>query len=160
MKYFTLDELTASATAKRRGIKNVPSEEERLNLIALVGAVLDPLREKYGKPVYVSSGYRCRQLNRNVGGVTGSQHVKGEAADIYSGEGVMENYMLGRLIVALGNFDKVIFENVGRHDLYPEWIHVSWRRTGENRHSILKKVKGVVGYSHVKAEEIGLCTTK
>lgn len=156
MKYFTMDELIASQTAKKRGIKNIPNEEQELNLRALVGAVLDPLREHYGKPVYVSSGYRSERLNRHVGGVTGSQHCKGEAADIYSKGGKHENYILGRLIVALDAFDQVIFENVGRNDLEPEWVHVSWRRTNDNRHVIMKKVKGKKGYAYLTRKELGL----
>lgn len=156
MKYFTIDELTASATARKKGIKNIPNDEERLNLIALVGAVLDPLRERYGKPINVSSGFRCRALNKNVGGVTGSQHCKGEAADIYSKEGAAANYELGRLIAERGMFDQLIFENVGKNDLLPKWIHVSWRRTGDNRQNILKKVKGKSGYIAVNRKELDL----
>lgn len=157
MKYFTIEELCASQTARKRGIKNVPNEEERLNLIALVGAVLDPLREEYGKPIYVTSGYRCAVINKAVGGVTGSQHLRGEAADIVTGAGKAENYKLGRLLVALGNYDQVIFENVGAKSLNPEWIHVSWRRTADNRRNILKKVKGSKGYVALTKKELGLC---
>lgn len=153
MKYFTIDELTASATARKRGIKNVPNEEERLNLIALVDAVLDPLREKYGKPIYVTSGYRCATLNKRVGGVTGSQHRKGEAADIVTEEGA-GNFELGQLIVESGQFDQVIFENCGKDDLLPQWIHVSWKRTGALRGNILKRVKGEKIYRRVSVDEI------
>lgn len=153
MKYFTIDELTASATARKRGIKNVPNEEERLNLIALVDAVLDPLREKYGKPIYVTSGYRCATLNKRVGGVTGSQHRKGEAADIVTEEGT-GNFELGQLIVESGQFDQVIFENCGKDDLLPQWIHVSWKRTGALRGNILKRVKGEKIYRRVSVDEI------
>lgn len=154
MKYFTIDELTASATARKRGIKNVPNEEERLNLIALVAAVLDPLREKYGKPIYVTSGYRCAALNKCVGGVTGSQHRKGEAADIVTKEGTKGNFELGRLIVESGQFDQVIFEDCGKDDLLPQWIHVSWKRTGALRGNVLKKVKGEKTYRRVCRDEI------
>lgn len=169
MKYFTIDELTASATARKKGIKNIPNEEERLNLIALVAAVLDPLREKYGKPIYVTSGYRCATLNKRVGGVTGSQHRKGEAADIVTEECVQHrkgeaadivtkegtgNFELGRLIVESGQFDQVIFENCGKDDLLPQWIHVSWKRTGALRGNILKRVKGEKIYRRVSVDEI------
>ena len=154
MNYFTIDELTASATARKKGIKNVPNEEERLNLIALVAAVLDPLREKYGKPIYVTSGYRCAALNKCVGGVTGSQHRKGEAADIVTKEGAVGNFELGRLIVESGQFDQVIFEDCGKNDLLPQWIHVSWKRTGALRGNVLKKVKGEKTYRRVCRDEI------
>lgn len=154
MKYFTIDELTASATARKRGIKNVPNEEERLNLIALVAAVLDPLREKYGKPIHVSSGFRCAAVNKSVGGVTGSQHRKGEAADIVTKEGAVGNFELGRLIVESGKFDQVIFENCGKDDLLPQWIHVSWKRTGALRGNVLKRVRGEKIYLRVSIDEI------
>jgi hypothetical protein len=154
MKYFTIEELTRSKTAEARGIKNVPNEAERLNLIALVGAVLDPLRERYGKPIIVTSGYRCKQLNKSVGGVTSSQHVRGEAADIVTKEGARGNFELGRLIVQSGKFDQVIFENCGKNDLLPQWIHVSWKRTGALRGNVLKKIKGEKIYRRVSRDEI------
>lgn len=154
MKYFTIDELTASATARKKGLKNIPNEEERLNLIALVAAVLDPLRERYGKPIIVTSGYRCAALNKCVGGVTGSQHRKGEAADIVTKEGAKGNFELGRLIVECGQFDQVIFEDCGKNDLLPQWIHVSWKRTGALRGNVLKKVKGEKTYRRVSRDEI------
>ena len=77
MKYFTINELCASSTAARLGIRNIPNEEIKSNLIALVDNVLDPLRTSYGKPIIVSSGYRCLALNQAVGGSKTSQHVKG-----------------------------------------------------------------------------------
>lgn len=154
MKYFTIDELTASATARKKGIKNIPNEEERLNLIALVAAVLDPLREKYGKPIHVSSGFRCAAVNKSVGGVTGSQHRKGEAADIVTKEGAVGNFELGQLIVESGKFDQVIFENCGKDDLLPQWIHVSWKRTGALRGNVLKRVRGEKIYLRVSIDEI------
>ena len=84
MKYFSIQELTKSATAVRKGIKNDPSIQVCKALTALIENVLDPLREAYGKPIIVTSGYRCEKLNKAVGGAASSQHVKGEAADIRS----------------------------------------------------------------------------
>ena len=68
MKYFTIGELTSSTTARRYNIKNIPGSSELTNLKALVENLLDPLRELLGRPVFVSSGYRCRALNNKVGG--------------------------------------------------------------------------------------------
>ena len=85
MKHFTIHELTRSATADRKGIDNTPSKQVIENLTALVDNVLDPLREAWGKPIHVNSGFRSPELNRAVGGVPGSQHMKGEAADITAG---------------------------------------------------------------------------
>lgn len=85
MKYFTIKELSHSDTAVARGIDNTPTGEAVHNLTELVENVLDPLREKYGKPIRVSSGYRSAVLNRSVNGATSSQHRLGQAADITVG---------------------------------------------------------------------------
>ena len=77
MKYFSIDELTKSATAKRLNINNTPDINVTHNLEALVDNILDPLREAWGQPIIVTSGYRCTRLNKTVGGVSNSQHIKG-----------------------------------------------------------------------------------
>ena len=122
MKHFTFQELTKSATAKRKGIDNSPSMQVRANLAALVEKVLDPLREAYGKPIVVTSGYRCEKLNRAVGGAASSQHVKGQAADIRSVQDTPEeNKKLFDLIVKLGlPFDQII------NEYNYDWVHVSY----------------------------------
>lgn len=122
MKHFTFQELTKSATAKRKGIDNSPSMQVRANLAALVENVLDPLREAYGKPIVVTSGYRCEKLNRAVGGAASSQHVKGQAADIRSVQDTPEeNKKLFDLIVKLGlPFDQII------NEYNYDWVHVSY----------------------------------
>lgn len=158
MSYFTISEMLRSDTAIKKRIWNGANAEEEDNLRALIAAVLDPVRRQFGKPVKVTSGFRCREVNKSVGGVTGSQHLLGEAADIISSTNKKaENYVLGRLIVALGNYDQVIFENVGKSDLLPEWIHVSWRRKGTNRQNIMKKVKGTSTYQAITKKDLGLC---
>ena len=131
MKHFTLGELCASSTADAHGIKNTPPLQESGNLKALAEQVLDPLREWYGKPIYVNSGYRCPQLNRLVGGVPGSQHLKGEAADITAGS-KEENRKLFEYIKGHLEFDQLIDEK----DF--AWVHVSYKRSGENRKQTLK----------------------
>lgn len=122
MKYFSIKELTKSATAARKGIKNDPSIEECKSLTALIDRVLDPLREAYGKPIIVTSGYRCPKLNAAVGGSASSQHVKGEAADIRSvADTPEENKKLFDLIVKLGlPFDQLI------NEYNYDWVHVSF----------------------------------
>jgi len=158
MNHFTISELLKSDTAIKKKIWNGANREQEDNLTALVTSVLDPLRERFGKTIYVSSGFRCEKVNRSVNGETSSQHMRGEAADIYamSGKQVDKalNKELGRLIILNGSFDQVIFENVGKNDLNPEWIHVSWKRKGDNRREIRKKVKGVVGYPIVDKKEV------
>lgn len=81
-KNFSLEELIASNTAKIKKIDNTPSEQIKKNLERLAKEVLQPIRDKYGYPITVTSGYRCTKLNAAVGGVKNSQHLTGEAADI------------------------------------------------------------------------------
>ena len=79
---FTLDEFVRSATAKVRGIDNTPSPEVEEHLDELIGTILQPLRKAWGKPLIISSGYRCKALNKAVGGVSTSAHQYGYAADV------------------------------------------------------------------------------
>ena len=88
--YFTLTELTYSATATAHSIANVPSAEAVKNLESLVLNVLDPLREAWGGPIIITSGYRCEGLNARVGGAKYSYHRLGMAADIRPANGNLE----------------------------------------------------------------------
>ena len=154
MKYFTISEMIHSGTAVERKIWNGADKEQENNLTALIENVLDPARERYGKPIRVSSGFRCPKLNSAVGGALQSQHMKGEAADIYTDEGPQGNLELGRIIVALGRFDQLIFENVPGTHLLPQWLHVSWKRGGGNRKDVRKKVVGSNSYPLVDRKEV------
>jgi hypothetical protein len=131
MKYFTIKELTSSSTAKRKGISNSPDKRTEASLVALIYNILDPLREKYGKPIVVSSGYRCPTLNRLVGGAPTSQHIRGEASDIHTVSNTPEdNKKLFDLIVELKlPFDQLIDE------YNYKWVHVSY--SGRNRRQVL-----------------------
>lgn len=127
-EHFTMNEFCASDTAKQLRILNLPDREASDSLIHLVRNLLEPLRQAYGKPLRVNSGYRCPPLNRAVGGVSSSQHLKGEAADI-SCEDPVE---LLRLLQDTGlEFDQAI--------LYPTFLHLSLRRDGVNRRNIIIK---------------------
>lgn len=130
MKYFTLKELTKSSTAQAKGLDNTPDEAAIANLNKLVDNVLDPLRELYGKPITVTSGYRSEAVNRSVNGATSSQHKLGEAADISVGD-KKENEKLFNLIKDNLKYDQLINEK----DY--SWIHVSYRE-GKLRKQILK----------------------
>lgn len=158
MKYFTISELLRSEKAIALKIWNGAGREQEDNLTALVAAVLDPVREKYGKPIHVSSGYRCPELNAAIPNSSKtSQHSRGEAADIFVDAGPQGNYQVGKLIASLGNFDQLIFEDVGKDNLLPMWIHVSWKRKGDNRREILKHIKGTgPDYPAVARKELGL----
>ena len=124
MKYFTIQELTASATALREGIDNRPSKCAYHLLHVLVDQLLDPIREAWGEPIVVSSGYRCKQLNTLVGGAKYSHHILGCAADIIAGNRA-DHRRLFRLIVKMQQegrikFTQLILEGNGR------WIHISY----------------------------------
>lgn len=133
MKYFSIEELTASTEARKMGIDNTPTSEAVSNLTELVEHVLDPLRDKYGHPIMVSSGYRCPRLNKAVGGAVSSQHTAGEAADIYVGR-PKELAELFSLIYYTLPYDQLIWES--GNDEAPAWIHVSYRR--EPRYQCLR----------------------
>ena len=121
------------------------------NIEALVEQVLDPARERLGKPVVVNSGFRCLIHNKAVGGAYNSQHVSGQAADIapagfkVKDSGFKEELAkLARIIVQNGKFDQLI--------IYPTFVHVSWKRLGGNRQQILRKVGS--GYEAVSRKEV------
>ncbi len=124
MKYFSVSELCASATALREGIDNRPNKCAYHLLHVLVQQLLDPIREAWGEPIVVSSGYRCKQLNALVGGVKNSHHILGCAADIIAGNRA-DHRKLFRLIVKMQlegriKFTQLILEGDGR------WLHISY----------------------------------
>lgn len=120
MKYFTIKELERSATAKRLGIDNTAPQRVVTALKSLVDNVLDPLRETWGSPITVSSGYRCPRLNKAVGGVATSHHLRGMAADITTGNRA-NNRRLFQKIIDLGlPFTQLIDESNF------SWVHVSY----------------------------------
>ena len=127
MKYFTLRELTRSATARLHGIDNTPPANAVKALHALVDNVLDPLREAWGGPIKVNSGYRCPELNKLVGGTPTSQHQRGEAADITVGSRSGNRRLLALIKRLRLPYDQLIDEKGCR------WIHVSHRATGNRR---------------------------
>ena len=122
---FTIEELTRTSSK----FVNVPSTVERIALKQLAVNVLQPLRDAYGKPITVNSGYRSPLVNKSVGGVPMSQHIKGEAADITGGS-KQENKVLFEMIKNTLDFDQLINERDYT------WIHVSYKTKG-NRKQIL-----------------------
>lgn len=132
MKYFSIPELTASAKARSLGIDNTPPPAVKVKLSTLVNNLLDPIREKWGGPITVNSGYRCPTLNKAVGGVPTSQHVRGEAADITVGSQAKNNQLFKMIVDGGFDFDQLIDE-AGY-----SWIHISYS-PGRNRRQILHK---------------------
>jgi len=136
-KNLTLAEVTKSTTAKRLGIDNQPDEWTIENLRAVAECVFQPLRDSFGCPIYVSSGYRSQELNAAIGGSKRSQHIQGRAldldADVFGG---CTNGEIFRFILNNLTFDQLIWE-FGDQD-NPDWVHVSYVRDGLNRGRCLK----------------------
>lgn len=124
-KDFTLEELTKSATANRLKINNEPTEQELNSLLALCRTILQPIRDKYGKPIIISSGFRCAKLNKAVGGSKTSQHVKGEAADIHTtSDTKASNKALFEVIVEMVQKGEItVGQLINEYDY--NWLHVS-----------------------------------
>lgn len=126
-KNFSYREFEESKTAEDLGICNVITDfSERDSIKALVLNVLQPLRDAWEKPLNISSGYRCAELNKAVGGVATSQHVKGEAADVLCDD----PKELAQLAKDLNlPYDQMI--------LYPNFVHFSHKLSGQQRKRVL-----------------------
>jgi len=137
--HFKLSEFTKSITADRLGISNKPDYRQRLCLQHLCREVLEPLRLHYGKPIRITSGFRCEALNRAVGGVRRSQHMLGEAADLsVPNELVALDWF--QWIVHNTDFDQMLFEHSAR--MRNRWLHISCRTNRrENRHQAIYNYK-------------------
>lgn len=139
--HFTMEELYASDTAKRLGIDNKPTTQKMINLVYLCAFVLEPLRVAMNEPIKIGSGYRCEKLNKAVGGVYNSQHLKGQAADLCI-DGDIEkgrrwfNYIKDHL-----PFDQLIWEHNPKTGSY--WVHVSYvfPDFGKNRRKVINNLE-------------------
>ena len=144
-KNFTLQELTASITAYRKGIDNTPSKEHILKLRLLATQFLQVLRDRIG-PLRVTSGYRSPALCEAIGSNKFSQHTKAEAVDLqYYKRGKMDNLKIYNSIISGSlEFDQIILEfgdsSATKDPLYPAWVHVSWK-IKDNRRQILVAYK-------------------
>ena len=147
-KNFTLSELTKSQTAVRKNIKNEPSTAHVENLIHLAETVLQPIRDHFGKPVVISSGYRSPELCEAIGSSTKSQHARGEAAD-FEIMGV-DNMQLAMWINKNTDFDQLILEFYEPGDPNSGWVHCSAVKEG-SRAQVLKasKVEGRTKYENI-----------
>jgi hypothetical protein len=145
-KHLDLSEVIRSDSAKRNGISNMPTGEHIANFMLLAEKIFEPIREHFGVPIHISSGYRSKELNAKIGGSATSQHCKGQAVDIdmdNSTNGVTNadvfNYIKDNL-----PFDQLIWE-FGNEDNC-DWVHVSYVPNG--RKQILKafKMNGATKY--------------
>lgn len=149
MKYFTKKEVIRCYRENKQdrctecrltqASKKLPNGLEE-NMVALVEEVMEPARDKLGKPIICNSGFRCPIHNAFVKGASQSQHTRCEAMDCQCDD----NRKLAKIIVAQGKFDQLI--------IYPTFLHVSYKKTGENRHQILKKT--AMGYQKIDASSI------
>ena len=125
-KNFSYSEFEKSDAAKKLGIDNgIKTKEVKENIEALVENILQPLRDKWGGPIFINSGYRCLKANEAVGGVPTSQHCLGMAADC----GCTDPYALAKL----AKWMKLDFDQMG---LYPSFVHFSYCKDGRNRNQI------------------------
>ena len=134
--HFTIEELCASSTAKAKGISNVPNTQQIVNLTYLASYVLEPLRKAMGEPIKIGSGFRCQELNKAVGGVSNSQHMKGQAADLCIDGDMKKGRKWFDYIKNHLPFDQLIMEH---NDKGTYWVHVSfvYPDFGKNRHKVI-----------------------
>jgi hypothetical protein len=138
-KNLSLAEVMRSETAKRKGISNMPTPEHIENFKKLAENVFQPIREHFGVPIHISSGYRSAALNKAVKGSLSSQHCTGEAIDIDMDGTLITNKQVFDFIRENVNFDQMIWEFGS--DTNPDWVHVSYESTGKQRKQVLKAVK-------------------
>ena len=138
-KHISYREGVYSITADRKGIENVPNEEQLANMKLIAEKVFEPLRKFVGGPIKINSFFRSVKLNRAIGGSAKSQHCKGQAIDIDDTFGTAINAVMYRWIKENLDFDQMIWEF--GDDKNPNWVHVSYVSEDKNRNRCLKAYK-------------------
>ena len=138
-KHISHKEGVYSTTATRRGIDNIPNDEQLANMELIAKKVFEPLREYVGGPIKINSFFRCLKLNTAIGGSKKSQHMKGQAIDIDDTFGVVANSDMYSYIKNNLDFDQMIWEF--GDDENPNWVHVSYVSKEDNRNRCLKAYK-------------------
>lgn len=138
--HFTIEEMYASDTARRLGIDNKPTTQKMINLVYLCAYVLEPLRVAMNEPIKIGSGYRCEKLNKAVGGVYNSQHLKGQAADLCIDGDIQKGRRWFNYIKDHLPFDQLIWEH-NKGGTY--WVHVSYvfPDFGKNRRKVINNLE-------------------
>jgi len=138
-KYVTYKEVTKSNQATALKLANIPNSEQLINLRLVCAKIFDPLREHFGIPIGISSGFRSVELNSKIGGSKSSQHCQGKALDI-DGDifGGISNKLIFEYIRKSCTFDQLIWEFGSENS--PDWVHVSYNE-GNNRKQVLRAVK-------------------
>jgi zinc D-Ala-D-Ala carboxypeptidase len=145
-EHLELSEVTRSESAKRNGISNMPTPEHIENFKILAAKVFEPIREHFGVPIRISSGYRSKELNKCVGGSSTSQHSSGEAIDIDQDYTTITNKQVFEYIKDNLAFDQLI------NEFDYSWVHVSYKANGKQRGEVLEayKVGKVTKYRLIK----------
>ena len=145
-EHLDLSEIIRSDSAKRNGISNMPTPEHIENFKILATKVFEPIREHFGVPIRISSGYRSAELNKCVGGSATSQHSSGEAIDIDQDATTITNKQVFEYIKDNLTFDQLI------NEFNYAWVHVSYKANGKQRGEILEayKVGPVTKYRLIK----------
>ena len=135
-----MEELYASATAKAKGINNKPNAQQMINLVYLCAYVLEPLRMAMKEPIKIGSGFRCEALNKAVGGVSNSQHMKGQAVDLCIDGDLKKGKKWFEYIKNHLPFDQLIWEKNPKTGSY--WVHVSYVYPdfGRNRRQVIENL--------------------
>lgn len=136
--YTTLEQAIKSETAIRKGIENIPTDEQSEAMRLLCEKVYDPLCKTIGRALPYTSFFRSVKLNKAIGGSSTSQHCKGEAIDIDCDGTEIENSTIFHTLKSEFTFDQLIWEF--GDDNNPAWVHVSFSKNG-NRGSVLKAIK-------------------
>jgi len=134
-KHFTLAEFTKSQTAERKGIDNVPDDQQIYNMKMLCNNILEKVREHFEKPIIITSGFRSQELCLAIGSSRNSQHAKGEAAD-FEIAGVSNKELADFINQHVVAFDQLILEFHNEADPNSGWVHCS-HRAGDNRQQYL-----------------------
>lgn len=143
MKYFSILEFTRSETARKYGIDNTAPLDIRNNIRLFVETVLDPIREDWGGPIVVSSGYRCDRLNKIVGGAENSGHKYGFCADLQVSGGELRLRSFAKFVKKWMEdhqmkYDEVIYESSGG----VTWLHFCWiGKDGRQRMKVFDIIK-------------------
>ena len=145
-EHLALSEVTRSESAKRNGISNMPTPEHIENFKILATKVFEPIREHFGVPIRISSGYRSAELNKCVNGSATSQHSSGEAIDIDQDYTTITNKQVFEYIRDNLTFDQLI------NEFDYSWVHVSYKANGKQRGEVLEayKVGKVTKYRLIK----------
>lgn len=134
-----MEELYASETAKKKGINNKPNAQQMINLVYLCAYVLEPLRVAMKEPIKIGSGFRCEALNKAVGGVSNSQHMKGQAVDLCIDGDMKKGKKWFEYIRKNLPFDQLIWEHNANGSY---WVHVSfvYYDFGRNRRQVIENL--------------------